>query len=109
MPEQTVLEVLKAARALIADPERWTQAAFARTEQGKVVKPWSPSASCWCATGALWKVVGATEERLFADAKDALYFGTYQRHIAEANDDNDHAYIIRRFDKAIARLEQTNA
>ena len=45
--------VLRATRELLSDPAHWTQAAVARDAEGRIVKPTSPEAQCWCLEGAL--------------------------------------------------------
>lgn len=54
------VEVLIAARALIADPKNWTQGAYARqTDQfGDYAEVLSPDAKCFCALGALARAAG---------------------------------------------------
>lgn len=49
---RTYKQVLLDARAHIADPDRWTQHAFARTAEGEMCKPRDPSAREWCMLGA---------------------------------------------------------
>ena len=54
MSVRSTVEVLKAARKRIEDPERWTQGVHARVKQrGAEVEPHSATATCWCAVGAL--------------------------------------------------------
>jgi hypothetical protein len=58
------LPTLRAARALISDPRRWTQGQDqplfkgARDAQGRDCWPCDPEAVSWCATGAIAKVEG---------------------------------------------------
>lgn len=56
------VELLKAGRALIADPKNWTKGAYARDSNevspegaryGIHVNAAQPSAVCWCSAGAL--------------------------------------------------------
>ena len=49
----TVREQLIAARALIKDPARWTQCAYARDQDQNEIEPWSVNALCFCAYGAI--------------------------------------------------------
>lgn len=52
-------EVLIAARALIADPEHWTQSAYAIENTGSEVYPQESNAYAFCSVGALVRVSGA--------------------------------------------------
>lgn len=45
--------IVIAARALLSDPDHWTQAAPARTEMGVPVKPTAWNACMWCVVGAI--------------------------------------------------------
>lgn len=50
---RTYKQVLIDARAHIAEPDRWTQEAYARDHQGHNVRPRDPEARCWCMLGAI--------------------------------------------------------
>jgi hypothetical protein len=50
-----VVDVLRRARALIADPARWTEGRLARDAAGRSVKPNDPRATQWCVVGAIKK------------------------------------------------------
>lgn len=95
------LEIIKAAKELISDPERWIQGANARNEQGLMVLAYAFDAVCWCADGALIKACGSVNTipfwRLISD-KPAF-------DVIEFNDNHTHAEVIALFDAAIARLE----
>ena len=101
-------EVLRAARAKIEVPERWTKRMFARDKERCRVVSWSTFAVCWCGQGANHAVVGpagdwgdpdkALDEAVggnFPDWQDDLQ-GTH----VEA-----HAEVLAAFDKAIAERE----
>lgn len=47
------LTVLREARALLADPDRWTQHVFARDAHGEPTDPEGRHACCWCLRGAV--------------------------------------------------------
>lgn len=108
----TTLDVLQQARALISDPEHWTQGYWARRESrlGLVeCVPDDPDAVCWCAAGAINKVAQA---RMFADpAIDTLELALpldYRHRAAPIfafNDERTHAEVLHAFDTAIARLD----
>lgn len=45
--------VLRSARAILTDPEQWTEKALARDVHGEPVRPNSPNAVCFCLEGAI--------------------------------------------------------
>jgi hypothetical protein len=49
----TSLQLLTNARSKVSDINCWTQHTFSRDVKGKVTEPKNPSATCWCAVGAL--------------------------------------------------------
>lgn len=50
----SAVDILEHARALIAEPERWTQGALARDGDGEELgDAQDPDAACWCLAGAL--------------------------------------------------------
>ena len=70
---RTVKAVLIEARRLISDIENWTQRELAHDNDGKVVEPSEPGAYCWCADGAVRKVLDIGPFDADADAKP-IYF-----------------------------------
>ena len=104
------LPTLRAARALISDPKRWTQGGGqllfkgARDARGKNCWPDDPEAACWCATGAIAKVEDrpagqeAAEEALGAGLCHA--FGLWPT-IPYFNDRHGHDDVLTMFDAAI--------
>jgi hypothetical protein len=102
----TTLEILKAARALIADPARWQRQDFADT--------WvcDPNASKFCAIGAAYHVAGVRptsdeQTQEIRVAHDTLYGAAhelYGRGIIDVNDNIGHAAVMRCYDAAIAKL-----
>jgi len=91
-----VHDTLVAARALIADPERWTQGAWARDEEGGPVGTLSPAAVCFCAQGALVHVSRSGHER----ALEALSVAAGRRPTV-VNDFDGHAAVLEMYDRAI--------
>ena len=56
----SVLQVLKGAREILARPESWTQNALAKDAAGAAIEGvLSEEATCWCASGAIWKAMDA--------------------------------------------------
>jgi hypothetical protein len=95
-------EVLKAARRLIENEERWTQGAAACDANGRYREAQSPFATCWCGVGVLTKV-GATGT-VWHDAYNALDRATMHLHgvnPVRVNDDLGHQAIMLSYDRAI--------
>lgn len=96
----TPREILIAARALIAEPEHWTQRAAARNRLGMPVGALEPSACCWCAAGALFRVAGRFNDRGYYAGMKALCPVTGPG-VVVLNDMSTHADVLAMFDKAI--------
>lgn len=105
----TTKEALVATRALIADRKHWTHDAAARDKHSHRVEAESPRAVRWCAYGALLKVAGNEDGKLFSRAFDALTEAA--RDVAESrglpgsvftlNDMGGHRAILEALDRAI--------
>lgn len=107
MTEPTTVEILRAARALIATPEQWTQGTPARGQDGWPVWPESPDARQWCAIGAC-VAAGSDDERWMMRAIDALEAVALEGSVSAArfNDSHRHADVLALYDRAIALAEQ---
>ena len=115
---EDALAVLTQARGLIGDPDRWTRSAPARrwkAPQRREPGAWErcaatePSASRWCAAGALCKVSGVRSGApgfAFLEAASVRLFGI---GIGRANDDPrlGHADVLRCYDLAITLAGDT--
>jgi hypothetical protein len=106
----TPVEILKAARELIAKPERWTQSTVARDARGKSVFVSSPDAVCWCAAAALLKVTTDRDEdggSLDASREALLKNAGGFEYICDFNDvhGRTHAEVLALFDAAIASAQ----
>lgn len=55
-------QILKEARALITDPEHWTQGDHAIENTGASIDPLNEAAYAWCADGALCRVLNRQPE-----------------------------------------------
>jgi hypothetical protein len=105
-----VLEVLIAAKKVIEKPSKWTRTWLARDESGEPVSPNSADAVCFCAVGAIRKVI---DEEIglskiggeVVDALDRASMSMYRHDITSANDRTDHAGIHEIFDVAISNHE----
>jgi hypothetical protein len=95
----TTVELLKAAKAKIADEKHWTREAWARDEGGVKIDEGHPDARQWCAVGALYLVGDfpkAAAARLILDQ-----VATEGRGIFDVNDRLGHDAVMRAYDKAI--------
>lgn len=101
------VEVLEAARELIADPEHWTQGVYAKSALGLPIGPSAPGAVCWCAEGAMRKVTGDGPDGPWWDAFLAVSKLTPQGLI-RWNDDRTHAEVLAKFDEAIAAAKASH-
>lgn len=105
--------VARAARALIAHPDRWTIGSYARTATGTKCTPDDPLAARWCALGARnlasegadHEVSDAVESALRRAARELRDGGGP----AIVNDRQGHAAVLKMWDRAIALLEQEAA
>jgi len=104
----TPLEILRKARDLISDPQRWSRNYYATRSDNAPCGETAEEACKWCAMGAITKVgwpeahfdvrVGA--KFLLADkAKDLFGMG-----IIDVNEKCGHAAVLKCFDSAIASL-----
>ena len=107
--DNLVLATLVSARALIKKPEQWTQRAWARDAEHRVVGAYV-TASCYCAGGALKlaarRILGdsyAAEEALLNCLPSPFTYFNVTRY----NDDplRTHAEVLALFDEAIAKLQ----
>lgn len=96
---------LRAAKALIDTPEKWTKGAFARGRHGFSVDVSSPIATCFCLRGAVHAVTG--NGRRTRDVFSALERAVGRRGLAQWNDriSRTHADVMAAFDQAIAAAE----
>lgn len=102
----TTLEILRAARALIAQPGRWCQGALARNLSNAEVSCFSGEACAHCATGATSIAAGDHEGSYAADT--ALTTTAQDMGFEDAvdlNDATDLPTVLAMFDATIARLE----
>lgn len=103
--------VLKRARKLLSNPERWTKGAFAKDRRGQRVPSGDPKAVCYCAAGALKRCAG--NGVLWVVATSYLVRAARRGNYSPANvwyyNDHPrrtHAQVMRWFDRAIALAEK---
>lgn len=109
----TPAEQLRAAKALIDTPERWTKKVFARNAAGFGVDVDNPDAVCFCSLGAIAKVVDHDPREVWIGCGIELPRNYLEqaaggfRFVTDINDDHDttHADIMKLFDDAIALAE----
>lgn len=114
----TASEILRAARALISDPARWTQGAFARDSSGDQVDRLTSEAVCWCLAGAVDAAsyperIGVDNYVIDFDRSAARLAAARALHtvihdtVVSFNDDptRTHAEVLEAIDKAIAITE----
>lgn len=117
-------EILRSARAIIADPEHWTVGELAITNTGMPVAPDDPYAYAFCAQGAVYRALGIGRPdqvsiravRALNKQLPACVFLTDFNDDDEAHrDDGDtddgasakaHAAVLAVFDRAIAAAER---
>lgn len=110
----TELEILRGMRELIADPEHWTQGAYATStpHRGKApngsaialdesVSVDSPDAKCFCLIGAWSKVTG--EPQYHVPLQLLLGECINRSDPAAFNDTHTHEEVIAALDCAIAK------
>ena len=109
------LDILKAGRELLSDPNRWTKRTLARDKNGHATDVYDAKATCFCSLGAMHRAAlhkGADldtryriQDRLTASVK-----ALYPRHpslIYVFNDSSSttHDQILAVWDHAIANYE----
>ena len=116
--ELDALTALTKARALIVDPEHWTRSAPGRrwkAPQRREPGAWlpcaatEPSASRWCAAGALCAVAGVRRDPPGIGLLQAAAQRLLGTDIGRANDDPrfSHADVLRCYDLAISLAGET--
>ena len=101
-------QILINARALIADPAHWSSGMLARAADGGHVDPCDPSATNWCAVGAIhraaYDLVGDRDQaiRIGNDVAKTIcprrwFFGG----VEAINDIRGHAAVLSVFDQAL--------
>ena len=99
------LDVLKKARKLVSDREKWTVGAAARMVSGHVCGPTSGFATSFCALGAVACVARDDDDAEFAAVQLLRKFAAPMT-VAQTNDAGDHKAVLALFDRAIAYAEK---
>lgn len=91
------VEALKAAKAKIDTPEKWTTGAFARDASGEITSCFNTEAACYCSAGVL--LAGGAPQEARAALDDVCGC------IIAYNDSHTHAEVMAVWDAAIAIAE----
>jgi hypothetical protein len=124
----SVVENLKAARALIEKPEHFAQGTYAQKQDAVNGYRYAcdvedPRASCFCSLGALRRILGdevdhrdafGLEGHWLASAARELFPLKAEKHasfislaiIPDVNDNIGHEGVLQMFDRAIALAER---
>jgi hypothetical protein len=114
--ETELLADLRALRALLEDPARWTQFKMARDARGARIGPFHSSAVSWCLAGGIIRVAGVSAARivggvrvdnLFLALQTAVRLRTVVSSVSAFNDLARHHEVLDVIDDAISREEQT--
>lgn len=103
--QRSAAEVLREARAIIEDPDRWCQDHWAVDEKGK---PAPTTQGCrWCAEGAL--ILAGRDGCGAFGTWDALYKALPKAFtdIGSYNDSRTHRSVLRLYDRAIEIAEKS--
>ena len=115
MSKKAAIAVLRDVRALLAEPEGWTQERFARDSTGSRVPTHDPEAVCWDLTGAISKCLRnhpGEEEVVLDEVLEAmLSFIDPSLSMVGWNDaeGREHGEVLNLIDKGIERLEAEGA
>lgn len=98
----STLEILRAAREKIADPDRWVKGELAIDGEGLRIETASGAhrGVRWCAVGACCAVAGMD----WTTAGDALE-AVAGESVVDFNDTHTHAEVLALFDRTIAEQE----
>ena len=108
--EVTAADVVKYARALLAKRGGWTKGCYARDSEGNAVHEARPEACSFCAKGAIYRAVHDLNPLQSVYHRAVAVFladGEYSL-IGFSDAQTTKAPVLRKFDKAIAKLEASN-
>lgn len=105
MTERSTVEILRAARERIADPERWCQGYYAQDPNGAEVEPDDVQACKWCAVGSLCLEVQSRDEAHLYLVDAAREVGITPTAI---NDGRGHSAVMVLFDRAMQLAEASS-
>ncbi len=97
------LEILKAARELIAQPEHWTTEGCARDKNGLTTDCLLPEAFSFCSFGAVYRVTGGDNALL--DKAERVLDRHMNGNLVPFNDRHSHSEVLAAWDKAIESVK----
>lgn len=102
-----ISEILREAWALIEPAGRHCQNAFAKNANFEPIYPLHPEAKSWDSTGAVQKIVGATQGQLVTGALMCLAAGAMRmkKGVLEVNDKGTREQLEAMWSFAIATAE----
>lgn len=98
------LEVLKAGRNLISDPQKWVQGTYAKNIDGWPIYGNNAAAVCFCSIGAVQHVTGMCHN-IETETVCEVLSNAAGMHIAYYNDAHSHEEVLAVWDRAIAAEE----
>ena len=106
-------EILRAAKAVIENPENWTKEVYAKANKeggsNDHLLGHEEGATCWCSVGALQRVMNSelvwSLERRLGEAARALTQDNFETAV-HYNDNRTHAEVMQMFDRAIEMAEE---
>jgi hypothetical protein len=113
--EMKTSEILRAAKALIEDPDHWVQGTYARPYReadpvNNHLMGNDPRATCWCSMGALQKALdGFSIDESWLKYEKTLNKITEPVSMLTYNDTHTHAEVMKVWDRAIALAEAEEA
>ncbi|MDB5542846.1 MAG: hypothetical protein JWQ89_4573 [Devosia sp.] len=112
MSESTVT-CLRAVRARLATPDKWTKGALARKADGNAVNPHDQDAVCWCLSGAMLVEAEELGEGSISGFENVIYrttheiTGSFDYVLWQDRDNRTHAEVLALIDRAIQLAEAT--
>lgn len=107
MPK-TLLQTLRDTRAIIADPEHWTQGQYAVDQSGHYAPLHSGAAHAFCLLGAFARAEGRADDSPASDNLIELYRRFRLGRVSSPaifNDTSTHDQVLAKLDEIIVKLE----
>jgi hypothetical protein len=103
---QNAAQTLRACADLLRPPGAWTKKVWARDLRGEPLFASSPSATCWCAVGAITRV--DPPQGSYAKVYRCLYQVIGETHLPTWNDvpARTQAEVVAAFEKAAELAER---
>lgn len=108
-----IIDYLIQIKNLLTPFKSWTQKKSATNSIGYEVAPTSPTACCWCISGAIAKVTwnandkvllyNTIHQEIMIDVREEMRSAAY---VAQFNDNHSHENVLKLIDKTITRLQK---